>query len=1388
MKKPIKIVTLLTLVLASSVFPFVFTQAREVMSEPLTYNLGNQDLDSPVHIALLWNSKIPQDYDIQYERELIQDIFRIWKIAPLDLIDLAEGIDEQNLKDAYSTLIIPSLELLDPDTTFPVTPISTETREAITNAIIDQSVNVILCNASVTDEFANPLFNSIFNITTDGSQFRIGEGFIQLFEVHKQDSEWILGHSGNNVMLIGSLLSAWWDLTSYNEIMLNESNTDFTAKNFFNIIGLALPENIAWIFGVPALTIRNDDTYVRSWRYELDEIAIKQYAEFLRQEAGYYEASNGIVGLYDQETLWGSERYQQVQGNYGRIVSHSWTHPFMSTLSLEEQIDQLDTTVFYLNETYYDQYDPSLFIVPNNDWNELTLVALNKTGHSIFTATNFPVPFEYMSSPAKIGAYLLYDWYTVEYEGSNYTIYGYPWAYAYDASDIEIAGSQGNQDFNRTPLGWITEDYAQEGYPQTIRALSEFYYPLMMGTHGVLQAWEYFPEWAEITRNIMEGVHSEYPYIRVADNGAAVRDVMNLENIKLESASYSDSEISLTLHNPGPEIKNAVLFTNSMMSRQIDQVFVNNSPHLGFGDNYVFVPMFTGSIQLRIKLSTSIDSSAELPILRGITAGGLRKTSITNNDISFEIAGFEKPNMFETTILSIDLTRISDDPSNIGVERVYVQGEGEERGIYYIDDLKQDWDGWNYNSQTGILKIKARIFGIEQVHILLEEHPTINHSPIASIKTPEDQSVYTNIATITLEAEASDEDGDKLSYSWISSLDGDIGFVQKLTLKGDDLSPGNHTITLLVAEDGPHYSHAGRDNIYILITPRHPIRSGVQTLLKIAAIISGVSIVIPLVAKRRRKSEKEKESEKSSLSEILYYSFLSNGPWLVATAMFLVLGMGFMLLLDYPEKRFFAFSLGISMPVSLILAGWLVGLSATSISDSYTANKIFSCRHFLKRFIIIATLATVIVGGSIFGIIRYQGFLMGTAFLTFFFVVSFTPLWYSIGILNAFKQYGRMTIFFVGGIGVGYSLSILFTGTGRSIPQIGLAYGIGYLIAAIAIIIFIFTALLPPPQIQQMTKEEDKLLLALLSNPTRADTVEAVKEKTNISVPLTKENIALLEDGLQLRIEGKGALSLRRAIRENSWIIIGAICYASFVWIDRIIVWIATGQETSGFVLAINSTYEIGVNIGLWVLIFTTGMIAYTFKSFSNKYTETTAQLYTGTLDEIESEITGLSGDLFKQLLRIIGMATVIAVIIFVNARPILKLFNMGSVFTELGIESMKPVVASEIANPGGVVASPSIFVLRIATIDAIFVATFLYVQLGLSYLGLHKKAALVLLIAVVVAFTLAVVIVLLGAPSYYAVIGHLGGSIAASAFGFTQLRGELKSSEIIHRYLSHQL
>ena len=123
----------------------------------------------------------------------------------------------------------------------------------------------------------------------------------------------------------------------------------------------------------------------------------------------------------------------------------------------------------------------------------------------------------------------------------------------------------------------------------------------------------------------------------------------------------------------------------------------------------------------------------------------------------------------------------------------------------------------------------------------------------------------------------------------------------------------------------------------------------------------------------------------------------------------------------------------------------------------------------------------------------------------------------------------------------------MFTGTGRSIPQIGFAYGIGYLIAAIGIILFIFTALLPTPRIEQMTTDENKLLLALLSNPTRADTIEAIEEKTNVSVPLSKENITLLEDGLQLRIEGRGSISIRRAIRENSWIIIGALCYASFV-------------------------------------------------------------------------------------------------------------------------------------------------------------------------------------------------------------------------------------------------
>ncbi len=1379
MKKFIKTVFILSFLLLASIFSFTPIHAQK--SELSHYTALSDYQSRPIRVALMWNSELSPDNYVQNDVMIVKDIFHLWKVAPLEYVDLLTNLDAKSLSETYSAIILPSMELLSP---YPPFSCTNETRDTVTSAIVDYSLPVILGHAFPEFVFASTLYKSAFDITTDGTNFVMGERYEQLFRYRTANLDWIISRTGNNIILHNSVLSSWWGLCAYNESPENKaSDEDFTATDFFNLLGCILPETIAWIFGVPAFTLRNDDIYIRSWNFEHDRDAFIQYLEFLRQEAGWIEASHGVVGLYDLETSHESIPYQIKLGNYGRLASHSWTHPFLTTLPIEQQVEELTRTKDYLAEVYPEQFDPSLFIVPSNDWDELTLVAINETEIPIFTGAWYePNPAPYLTSPAKKHISLPIDWYTVEYEGKKYSTYGAPWIYAYDA---DISSPQGAMDFARSAEEWLTADYTQIGYSQTQRMLFELYYPLIMGTHGVLQAWDVFDEWSSITHTMIEGMQ-KIPHIRIADNGAAIHDIMNLEKVTLKSASYDDFEITLTLENPGPALKNVVLFANSFKTHQIDQVLIDNSLHIGFGDNYVFIPPFTGSLQIQIKLASSGISLQKIPILRGITTGGLKKTDFINSELSIEISAFETTENYETTILSIDFSRMYEDPSKLAVDRIYVQGEESERGIFEINDLKQDWDGWNYDPQTGLLQIKARIYGEEQVHILLaEESPLINHRPTVKILSPANDSAFIGDSVIAFKADARDDDGDSLIYSWSSSRDGPLGNSPSLKITGDNLSPGNHTIMLTVSENGPHFALAGRDTVNIFISSRVILSQETQTLLMIAAFLSGISILIPLVVKRRKRPAKPKKDEKkSSLGEILYYAFLSNGPWLVATAVFLILGMGFMMLLDYPEKRYFAFSLGIATPISLIVAGWLVGLSATSISDYYEANQRFSCRHLMKRFLMITLLTIILVGLSIVGIMYYKRIQRESILLAFFFFISFTPLWYAVGTLNAFKQYGRMTLFFLGGIGVGYSLSILFTTTRKTMPLIGLGYGIGYLIAATGIFIYIFIYLLPTPRIQDMNEEELRHLLALLTSPTRSDTLEAVQEKTSINPPLTPEKITLLEDGLKLRLRITRAISLRSTLVSNSWLIIGALSYSSFIWIDRIFVWIATGQQTSGFVLAINSNYEIGVNIGLWVLVFTTGMIAFAFKDFTDRYITATARLYSETLDDIEKGLSELADKVFNQFLKIVVMATIIATLLFINAPQILNLFKIGSIYGEI----MTQPTAADIAHPSGDFPSPSIFILRIATITAIFIATFLYAQLGLSYLAMYKKAAMVLLTALGVAFLLVATIIYLNFPVHYAVLGPLAGSIIASVLGYILLKRELEPSRIIHRYVAPQL
>ncbi|MFQ6125225.1 MAG: exopolysaccharide Pel transporter PelG [Candidatus Heimdallarchaeota archaeon] len=1339
----------------------------------------------PIRVALMWNSELPPDDYMYRDLEIVKDIFHHWKIAPLDLVDLSSGLNIQTLAETYSTIILPSVELLSPFLPF---PLANGTIDVITSAIVNYSINIILANVQPVFDFANPIYEAAFDMKTDGSTFVIGERYEQLFKFHEEPNDWIIARSGHNVVLHESLLSYWWGLCGYDERIELGMNEDFTATDFFNVLGIALPEAIAWILGVPAFTLRNDDIYIESWNFDSGFEGLKNYVEFMGREAGWVEASNGIVGLYDQETNYASAPYQRKLGDYGMLVSHSWTHPFLSTLSLEEQIEELANTKDYLAKMYPDEFDPSLFIVPNNDWNQLTLVALNMTGHSMFTAARFRDVLEYISSPAKKEVFLQYGWYTTEYEGKEYSVYGFPWMYAYDANS---STPQGVEDLSRTPEGWVTEDYARGGFAETRRTLFEFYYPLMIGTHGVYQAWEHWENWEIITRNIIQGLHGgEIPYLRVAETAESIRDVKNLEKVTMESAFYDDSGITLTLTNPGPELRNMVLFANSLEPNYIAHVLVDDSLHIGFGDNYVFIPSFSGSLKVRIQLTSSSSPIPTTPILRGITVGGLEKASFTNSEVEIEISGRANPVYFATTILSLDLSGIDQEES---VQRIYVQGEEGTRGIYQIADLRHGWDGWNYNADTRMLRIKARIFGKEQVRILLsgQPSPTINHRPTAMINSPLNGSIFTGNAAITLQGGGADVDGDSLIYFWSSSLDGDLGNSPTLQINGADLSPGNHAIMLIVAENGPHYTFADRTSINIYISSRTIINPIIQNILQIVAIIGLVLVILPLIVRRRAKRPESKRSRKEeimleplTLWKILYQIFLSNGPWLFATAFFLILGMAFMMVLDFPEKKIMSFSLGIATPISLILSGWLVGLSIRTVSDYYIENQIFSSRYSMKRFLMIALTALILIGLAMFAIMQYLDFSLELTLLTFSFFISFGPLWYAVGMLNAFKRYGRMTIIFAGGVCFGYSLAMLFATTGQPTLLVGLAYGAGYLLAAIGIFIYLFTSLLSTPWIQKMSEEEIRYFLALLTEPRRSDTLKTIQEKTSLQPPLTEDAVTLLKDGLKLRLkEGKSELSLRRVYAKNSWLIIGAICYATFIWIDRIFVWFVTGQQTSGYVLAINSIYEIGVNIGFWVLLFTTGMIAFAFRDFSDRYIQATNRLYSDKLDTIESGLSELAGNVFTQLLKIILMAGIIAVILFVNASQILTIFRVGSVVGEADA----PYAVPDITHPSMAFTSPSVVVLRIAAIDAVFIAIFLYTHLGLSYLAMYKKAALVLIIALGVATPL-VLVIITNFAIYYAVLGHLAGSVVAAGVGIVFLRKELKPETIIHRYVAPQL
>ena len=87
-----------------SCYSSIPVQARENIQ--LQSNILSNNDGLPLRIALMFNSEIPTDHFFYKDHRVVQDIFRIWKVAPLDIIDLSSGVDARKLAETYSAIIL----------------------------------------------------------------------------------------------------------------------------------------------------------------------------------------------------------------------------------------------------------------------------------------------------------------------------------------------------------------------------------------------------------------------------------------------------------------------------------------------------------------------------------------------------------------------------------------------------------------------------------------------------------------------------------------------------------------------------------------------------------------------------------------------------------------------------------------------------------------------------------------------------------------------------------------------------------------------------------------------------------------------------------------------------------------------------------------------------------------------------------------------------------------------------------------------------------------------------------------------------------------------------------------------------------------------------------
>lgn len=493
-----------------------------------------------------------------------------------------------------------------------------------------------------------------------------------------------------------------------------------------------------------------------------------------------------------------------------------------------------------------------------------------------------------------------------------------------------------------------------------------------------------------------------------------------------------------------------------------------------------------------------------------------------------------------------------------------------------------------------------------------------------------------------------------------------------------------------------------------------------------------------------RKIVKEKEKTMMNIIlTLLYYMILGNGPWLVTILYSIGLGYFLIPLLENPVLLEYASITIPSIPLSLILTSWLQVIVTKKILDYNTLRKIVSAKMLIKKSIIMVILINVLFFSIGFVYYYMSGVQLGIGFiLLFFLTLSLSFLWVGIAPLNGLQKYGQMTLFFVLGLTIGALSAYYLALFGMSIYYVLLVQGLGYLIVAAFIYVYIIFKVFKEPIL--VVKLDRGLVTKILEKigdiKDGEKLAKLIPAMIKVRESIGPDEALVIVDKAQI-IAGK-AEKWSKMLRENIWLMAANLFYFIFIWLDRFVVWSFIPSTIQGLFIGLNSVYEAGINIAQWGLIFSVGVASFFMADFTPRFLDALKDLYTGELEKIKQAIKVFKKNIFSRLLFTIIVTIFFIAIINLFAEPILTFFK--------------------IYNPD------TLFVLRLSSIGVIFHIAVIYNYLILMYLNRLKEGTTAIGLGMIAAILTGLLIIFsvnyLYMPIAY-IIGGVVGTIFSSRY-----------------------